>query len=438
MACISPKCGMPKPPRTVHTGWPEKDFPMPIRETRIVPMPKRLCASGGTVRALGSGILTDLDVSTFALRKQARNLPVIHKLFLDAELNSLGYTQQQAKRNPSELHFIDPELKLLRTVRLPDACSGFTPRGGEWIVSCRDGGLHCFDRSGNVVWTWKAPRHRHSQSPVFLVAANQAGTFAAEGLYLYALASQGALRWEWELPNHNEQTRRLSILIGRDSSSQALALQTLGLKSAPTPEEIRQAHRRMARLTHPDLNPDDNMASARFRSVQQAFECLQKTSPAAGQAATITIGLEIGSRPTTRITALTVQESAVGIGTSRGEVYLCDHAGKVQACHLQLGRQAVSSVILRHGHLDAAFCYPRLYRFGGGSPVASEDIEEYFVDTVPHGDDVLVCGWKTMWLFGRDAQLKGRMRFERKIDGVAACGCETLVLSGSLIAIPYC
>ncbi len=87
--------------------------------------------------------------------------------------------------------------------------------------------------------------------------------------------------------------------------------------------------------------------------------------------------------------------------------------------------------------MDAAFCSPRLYRFGSGSPVASENIEEYFVNLAPHGDDVLVCGWKTMWLFGADALLKGRMRCERKIDGIAASSRETLVLAGSLMAIPH-
>jgi hypothetical protein len=69
-----------------------------------MPMPKRLCTGSGTIRTLAtgahSGILTDLDDSTFILRKQARNLPVIYKLFLSPELNSLGYTQPM----PKEIH----------------------------------------------------------------------------------------------------------------------------------------------------------------------------------------------------------------------------------------------------------------------------------------------------------------------------------------------
>src|SRR5260370_23901070 len=152
-------------PKAVHTGWVEMEFPKPSKQTRIVPMPKLICVSGQRIRTLGmgrgSGVLTDLDTSTLAVAKQSRNLPVIHKLFLDSELNSLGYTQRFAKGNPSELHFLDPELSLVRTERLPDAGTGFAPCVRTWIVACRDGGLRCFDRCGRREWIWYAPRDRH-------------------------------------------------------------------------------------------------------------------------------------------------------------------------------------------------------------------------------------------------------------------------------------
>ena len=44
-------------------------------------------------------------------------------------------------------------------------------------------------------------------------------------------------------------------------------------RDAPT-EEIKKAFRRLARETHPDANPDDPTAEARFREVAEAYEVL--------------------------------------------------------------------------------------------------------------------------------------------------------------------
>src|SRR5579863_2880056 len=41
-----------------------------------------------------------------------------------------------------------------------------------------------------------------------------------------------------------------------------------------TPEAIRKAHRRLARKNHPDLNPGNKDAEAKFKEVQEAYEVL--------------------------------------------------------------------------------------------------------------------------------------------------------------------
>lgn len=46
---------------------------------------------------------------------------------------------------------------------------------------------------------------------------------------------------------------------------------TLGVESDSTPEEIKLAYRRLARSTHPDVNPS---SAARFRRVNAAYELL--------------------------------------------------------------------------------------------------------------------------------------------------------------------
>jgi molecular chaperone DnaJ len=48
----------------------------------------------------------------------------------------------------------------------------------------------------------------------------------------------------------------------------------LGVSRTATADEIKRAYRRLARELHPDANPDDSQAEARFKEVAQAYEVL--------------------------------------------------------------------------------------------------------------------------------------------------------------------
>lgn len=52
------------------------------------------------------------------------------------------------------------------------------------------------------------------------------------------------------------------------------AYHTLGVPLSATPEEIRRAYKRQARIHHPDKNLDDPYATTRFQLLQQAYEIL--------------------------------------------------------------------------------------------------------------------------------------------------------------------
>src|SRR5205807_5578051 len=50
--------------------------------------------------------------------------------------------------------------------------------------------------------------------------------------------------------------------------------ETLGVKRNASEEEIKKAHRKLARQYHPDRNPGDKQAEARFKEIQAAYDVL--------------------------------------------------------------------------------------------------------------------------------------------------------------------
>src|SRR4030043_206845 len=48
----------------------------------------------------------------------------------------------------------------------------------------------------------------------------------------------------------------------------------LGVKRGASEQEIKRAYRRLARKHHPDVNPGDKAAEARFKEINAAYEVL--------------------------------------------------------------------------------------------------------------------------------------------------------------------
>ena len=50
---------------------------------------------------------------------------------------------------------------------------------------------------------------------------------------------------------------------------------TLGLAKTATADEIKKAYRKLIKASHPDLNPDDARAEARFKAISAAHDLLK-------------------------------------------------------------------------------------------------------------------------------------------------------------------
>src|SRR3972149_5151020 len=50
--------------------------------------------------------------------------------------------------------------------------------------------------------------------------------------------------------------------------------EVLGLPRSASEKELKQAYRRLARKYHPDVNPGDAQAEARFKEINSAYEVL--------------------------------------------------------------------------------------------------------------------------------------------------------------------
>ena len=79
--------------------------------------------------------------------------------------------------------------------------------------------------------------------------------------------------WQWGGPGDGTRSRE-----------EMRALAVLELDSDAAFDDIKTAHRRLAKASHPDLKPGDEEAAKRFQAVQAAYDVLRKAEERRAQA----------------------------------------------------------------------------------------------------------------------------------------------------------
>src|SRR5579872_1033646 len=73
-------------------------------------------------------------------------------------------------------------------------------------------------------------------------------------------------QWKWAGPGDGTRTR-----------DEMRALEALELESDADFNAIKAAHRRLVKETHPDANPNDELAAKRFKQIQAAYDVLRRS-----------------------------------------------------------------------------------------------------------------------------------------------------------------
>lgn len=94
--------------------------------------------------------------------------------------------------------------------------------------------------------------------------------------YFAGMSDEEAAARAAEEERINRGFRQANPFSSTSLSPEREALATLGLETGATDAQIKSAYRKLAKQNHPDHNPNDPAAAARFHEVQKAYEVLNK------------------------------------------------------------------------------------------------------------------------------------------------------------------
>ena len=399
-----------------------------------------VAVTNNTVRCLSttseSSTLIDYDVENGREIRKIENLPLLTTVCIAPAGETIGICRTApVGQGPSLLKFLDAQGRLIAESSVPDATSEIALGPDLWYVGCRDGFLYCFGLDGKRRWAWETPGTRgYNENAYFrpcpyFVSAN--GAFAAVSSMgnLYAVSPDGTTLWDAVLPNESQTRWNFTVPFpGTDAIREPYSV--LELQRGAGREEVKSAYRRLALATHPDRNPDDNQAAARFCRVREAYERIL-AGEIDRQAAGTTVSIEIQG-PGPLVSSITARNTDVIVASSTGRLYVFGVDGRLREARI-LGDSSARVAFRRDGSLGAAWCGNSLLWFHRNEIVATSEYEDW-----PHG--LIMLGNEVVLWRGNGASVVAQektllsLEFSKSIHNVVSCGEVFLCVGGVLAA----
>ena len=420
----------------------------PLFQVRLRSSVADLAVVNGAIRCLLTGkessTLVEFDLESGSEIHRVENLPPLGRTVFAPDGRGIAIRRTAAVgKGPTLLRFLGAHGRLVGESDVPDATSEIACGPDLWYVGCRNGFLYAFDFDGRQRWKWETPgASRCTDSAYFRPCpyyVSSHGSFAAIASMgnIYAVAPNGRTLWHAAIPNEHQTKWNFTVPIpGGTHHHEPYAV--FGLPFDAKRDQVKVAYRRLALATHPDRNPDDPGATAKFRKVQEAYERILAGQTAGGSSGIggITISFEIqGMGPLASFVAATA--SGVVVGSSQGRIYNFDRSGTLHDARV-LGDSTVSVALRPDGTIGAAWCDGALLFFCDNKIVNAAESVEWPRALAMLGDDIVV--WrrnevKVMDAFGRSLYA---LEFSKSLAGVLAHGHILYCAAGALTAFRRC
>jgi hypothetical protein len=251
---------------------------------------------------------------------------------------------------------------------------------------------------------------------------------------VYAVSPQGDTLWHAPLPNEHQTHWEFTIPVPGSPTSDK-PYKVLGLSSGATRDQVKSAYRRLALTTHPDRNPDDTDATAKFRLVQEAYERILVGGMGAGAVEPgtgITISMEIqGIGPTASF--LAANRAGVVVGSSQGRIYSFDGAGRLREARV-VGDGPVRVAIRPDGTVGAAWCSNALLFFYENKIVNAAEARDWPNSLTMLGNEVALWRRNEVTVMNSRGRLLWSVEFSKSVTNIVAHGDMLVCAAGVLAA----
>jgi tetratricopeptide (TPR) repeat protein len=372
-----------------------------------------------------SSTLVDFELTRGTEIRRFDNLPLLGNASFAPDGRGIGIRRTAAVgQGPTLLAFLTADGRIAAESFLPDATSDIALGPDLWYVGCRNGFLYGFGFDGTQLWAWETPGStNYTDNPYFrpcpyFVSSHR--SFAAVGSMgnIYGVAPNGKTLWHATLPNEAETRWTYTIPFPETHRSQE-PYAVLGLPTNAPPESVKSAYRRLALATHPDRNPDDSKATAKFRLIQEAYERILAGDPRnITTPAGITLRIEFqGLGPTASFVSATA--NAVVVGSSQGRLYVFDEKGRLLEARV-LGDGQVRAAVKPDGAVGAAWCSNALLFFREGKIINASESVDWPRALTMFGDDVVLSRRNEVQVMNANGQLLWSVEFSKSITNVVA------------------